>query len=120
MADQTEQGQMIRISDVPSPYRQLCWKQNELMVRCDRSRLHTGMHSWEAAAWRELAQELVVAIENLKLPTKVLSDLLYHKLRYTPDSPASVQAALIELRVIESEVVLSKARSMGLEVKGCS
>ena len=41
---------IIHVPDIEGPTVQLCWKQAQNMVRCDRKKGHNGLHSWEHAA----------------------------------------------------------------------
>lgn len=37
----------IKVPDVQAPTARLCWRQNELMIRCDRKAGHGGRCSWD-------------------------------------------------------------------------
>jgi hypothetical protein len=40
-------ARVVVVPDIPGPWRQLCWKQSQAMVRCDRKQGHQGPHTWE-------------------------------------------------------------------------
>jgi len=44
----------VTVPDIPGPRRPQCWRQDPVrLIRCDRARNHSGLHSWELAEARE-------------------------------------------------------------------